>query len=331
MAAFREYSDKYPFRHRSETPEIAIELSLQPFRAFQTDGVIMFSDILTPLPALGIEFDIRKGVGPRFEHPLRTPADIDAILDPDEEFDPVNKLPFVRETLSSLQTEVGAASTILGFVGCPFTLAAYAVEGRSSKEIRHVKAMMYTDPALFERLMEIMTKMVAQYVVFQLDSGADVVQLFESWAHHLTPAQYERFVLPWMRKLVGMIRKERPNAPLVLFLNGVGGKLEMVSGLVRAEEQNGLVYDALAVDWGVRMAQVRNVVGEDVVIQGNVDPAVLFGSEESVRESVRECVRESGLGGRHVLNLGHGVMQGTPELRVAQLCDEVRNCVYANM
>lgn len=146
MADFRKFSEKIPFRERSETPEIAVELSLQPWKAFQTDAVIMFSDILTPLPALGIDFDIRPGQGPRFPDPLRSRDQVASVLDAKNEFQPETKLAFVGEILSNLRREITRETTLIGFVGCPWTLAAYAVEGGNAKALLHTKQFMYNDP-----------------------------------------------------------------------------------------------------------------------------------------------------------------------------------------
>jgi len=172
MKEFRAYSDKYPFRHRSETPEIAIELSLQPFRAFGTDGVIMFSDILTPLPSMGIEFDVIKGSGPKIFEPIRSMDQVKKLTPID---DPDKTVPFLREILGSLRKETEGKATLLGFIGSPFTLAAYSVEGKANKNCFHTKAMMYNEPAIMHTLLDHIAVNIADYASHQIECGAQVL------------------------------------------------------------------------------------------------------------------------------------------------------------
>jgi uroporphyrinogen decarboxylase len=175
MAAFRQYSDRLKFRDRSENPDVAVELSMQPYEAFGVDGVIMFSDILTPLPALGVEFDVVTGKGPVIFEPLRTREAIEAMTPLD---DPQRSLPFIEKILSTLAQEVKGKATLLGFVGAPFTLAAYSIEGGSSKECKHTKRMMMYDPALLSLLLDKLAVAIGRYACYQIESGAQVRALF---------------------------------------------------------------------------------------------------------------------------------------------------------
>lgn len=326
MAEFRAYSDIYPFRHRSETPSIAHALSLQPFRAYATDAVIMFSDILTPLPALGLEFDLAPGKGPFFDTPLRTRAQADALLE--KVFVPERDLPFVAELLEGLRTELrGEDTALVGFVGAPFTLAAYAVEGAAGKHLVEVKRLMYGGAAgekLLDDVLGRLARMVGEYMVFQIDHGAQVVQLFDSWAHHLSPAQYARWALPYARVAAEYCKRERPDVPVIFFANGAGGKLEIVREGLKG------VVDVFGVDWSVSMADARRRMGKDVVLQGNVDPSILsVGNDEAIKEAVRETVE--GAGGNLILNLGHGVIKETPEDAVRVFCDAARSMTLASV
>jgi uroporphyrinogen decarboxylase len=316
MAAFRAYSDRIPFRERSETAAIAVELSLQPWRAFKPDGVIMFSDILTPLPALGVEFDVVKGKGPVIAAPLRSKDAVGALTPLD---DPDASLPFIRSILSSLRAEVGAASTVLGFVGAPWTLAAYAIEGKADKHCLATKTMMRRDPALLHAVLAHFADAMAVYVVHQIDCGAQVVQLFDSWAHHLTPDQYAEFSLPYSERVVAAVKAARPATPLILHANGGTGKAALLA-------TSGA--DVVGLDWGTTMAESRAQYGAARTLAGNVDPVELFGGEAAIEAAVRRCLTEADAGGRargrHILNVGHGVAQGTPEDAVAQFCDLAR-------
>ncbi|CDF34977.1 unnamed protein product [Chondrus crispus] len=326
MADFRAFSDHHPFRHRSETPDIAFELSMQPYRAFATDAVIMFSDILTPLPALGIDFDIVSGKGPRIPDPIRT---IDqARRFASASFDPASSLPFVAELLKRLRDELASEpAALVGFVGAPFTLAAYAIEGAAAKNIVATKRLMYSSTEEEQVLSTVLDKLgsvVADYAVFQVRQGAQVIQFFDSWAHHLSPDQYSTYALPAARKAAESFKAQCPKIPLIFFANGAGGKLEMI------QDQLGHVVDVVGIDWSVSMSDARRRLGKDVVLQGNVDPSILAtGSEDAIRKAVRDTVSQAD--GPLILNLGHGVIKETPEDAVGVFCDAARNMAAAEV
>ena len=304
MKVYRDLRDQYPsFRERSENPDLAIEISMQPFRAFQPDGVILFSDILTPLPGMGIPFDIVESKGPILDPPIRTAEQIEAIHD----LDPEVATPFIRTILETLRREVGNEATVLGFVGCPWTLAAYAVEGKSSKDYSTIKSMAFSEPDLLDKLLGKIANNIARYVCYQIDSGAQVVQLFDSWAGQLSPMDYDRFALPYQQQIVQQVKAIHPDTPLILYISGSAGVLERMplSGV-----------DIVSVDWMVDMAEARQRLGAEVKVQGNMDPCVLFGSKETIRDRLIDTVRKAGKGG-HILNLGHGILPKTPEENAA--------------
>lgn len=224
MSAFREYSNKYEFRMRSETPEIATELSLQPWRAFGVDGVIMFSDILTPLPAMGVEFDVVRGSGPVIPAPLRTAADVAALTPLD---DPDAKLPFIRTILGDLRKETEGRSTLLGFVGAPFTLVAYSVEGSANRHCIHTKKMMVQAPEVLHAALVHYADTVAKYACHQIECGAQCVQFFESWAHHLGAGQFAEFARPYANMAMAYVKRQHPDVPLVYYANGGSPYLEL--------------------------------------------------------------------------------------------------------
>jgi uroporphyrinogen decarboxylase len=303
MRVYRDLRDKYPsFRERSENPDLAIEISLQPWRAFQPDGVIMFSDILTPLPGMGIPFDIVESRGPIIEQPIRTQAQVDAIYP----LDPETSLPFIRTILGTLRREVGNRSTVLGFVGSPWTLAAYAVEGKSSKDYKTIKAMAFSEPQILHQFLSKLADAIATYVRYQIDCGAQVVQLFDSWAGQLSPQDYDVFALPYQQQVVRQVKATHPDTPLILYISGSAGVLERMG-------RSGV--DIVSVDWTVDMAEARQRLGRQVKVQGNIDPGVLFGSQDFIRDRILDTIRKAGKGG-HILNLGHGVLVGTPEENV---------------
>jgi len=316
MSAFREYSDRIPFRERSETPDIAVELSLQCHRSYGMDGIIMFSDILTPLPTLGIDFDVVRGLGPVISTEVRTLGDVAKLGNPDGvDFDA--KLPFIREILGALSREAELANTsLVGFVGAPFTLASYTIEGKSSKHCLDTKKMMMADDGAMDLFLDKLSVMIGNYACHQIECGAQVVQVFESWAHQLSPSQFERFAKPAAQKAMRIIKDRHPNVPVIYFANGGSSYLEL---------QRDMGADMIAVDWSVDMATARAILGPEIPISGNIDPTVLFGTKEQIEQAVRDCIDGAGgPGNRHLLNLGHGVMQGTPEEAVGWLVDECK-------
>lgn len=320
MAAFREYSDKYPFRERSETPSMATALSLQCHEAYKMDGIIMFSDILTPLPTLGIDFDVVKGIGPVISTEVRSDEDVAKLKDAEDvDFD--ETVPFIREILGTLSKEAEQANTsLIGFVGAPFTLAAYTIEGKSSKNCLDTKKMMMADDTGDSKAMSVfldkLATMIGNYACHQIDCGAQVVQVFESWAHQCSPDQFSRFAKPAAKKAIKIIKDKHPDVPVIYFANGGSSYLEL---------QRDMGCDMIAVDWSVDMAEARRILGPEIPISGNVDPTILFGTKEQIEHAVRECIdKAGGPGNRHLLNLGHGVMQGTPEEAVGWLVDECK-------
>ncbi|QIZ69412.1 uroporphyrinogen decarboxylase [Oxynema aestuarii] len=304
MKAYRELRQKYPsFRERSENPDLAIEISLQPFRAFQPDGVILFSDILTPLPGMGIPFDIVESKGPIIDPPIRSAEQVENV----HPLDPEASLPFIRTILQTLRQEVGNRAAVLGFVGAPWTLAAYAIEGKSSKDYKIIKGMAFSNPEMLHSLLGKIADSIATYVRYQIDCGAQVVQMFDSWAGQLSPQDYDTFALPYQKRVIEQVKATHPDTPLILYISGSAGILERMG-------QSGV--DIVSVDWTVDMADARKRLGPEIGVQGNIDPCVLFGSQEFIRDRILDTIRKAGNQG-HILNLGHGILPGTPEENAA--------------
>ncbi|MBD1850422.1 uroporphyrinogen decarboxylase [Leptolyngbya sp. FACHB-711] len=304
MKVYRDLRDKYPsFRERSENPDIAVEISLQPWRAFRPDGVILFSDILTPLPGIGIPFDIIESRGPIIDPPIRSQEQIDKLtpLDPDA------SLPFIRQILQTLRGEVGNEAAVLGFVGAPWTLAAYAIEGKSSKDYTIIKSMAFSEPAMLHSFLGKIADSIATYACYQIDCGAQVVQMFDSWAGQLSPQDYKEFALPYQQRVVQQVKATHPDTPMILYISGSAGVLELMG-------QSGV--DIVSVDWTVDMADARRRLGPNVGVQGNIDPCVLFGSQPFIRDRIIDTIKKAGNRG-HILNLGHGILPKTPEENAA--------------
>ncbi len=300
MKVYRDLRDRHPgFRERSVNPDLSYEISMQPFEAFRPDGVILFSDILTPLPGMGIDFDIIESKGPIIEPAIRSRAQVDAL----RPLDPAAALPFVGEVLGRLRSAVGNEAAVLGFVGAPWTLAAYAVEGRSSKTYAVIKAMAFREPELLHALLGHLADSIATYVRYQIDSGAQVVQLFDSWAGQLSPIDYDTFAAPYQKRVIDQVKATHPDTPLILYISGSAGVLERMG-------RTGV--DIISLDWTVDMADGLARLPEHLGVQGNVDPGLLFGTPEGIRARIVDTVRKA-RGRRHILNLGHGILPGTPE------------------
>eukprot|EP00245_Coleochaete_scutata_P012543 TRINITY_DN487_c0_g2_i1.p1 TRINITY_DN487_c0_g2~~TRINITY_DN487_c0_g2_i1.p1 ORF type:complete len:411 (-),score=79.77 TRINITY_DN487_c0_g2_i1:154-1386(-) len=314
MAAYRSLAERHPsFRERSETTDLIVEISLQPWKAFKPDGVILFSDILTPLPAIGIPFEIDEAKGPIIDSPIRSLDALSKLHDID-----LSTLGFVSESLRTLRSEVGAGAAVLGFVGSPWTLATYVVEGRSTRTYKVIKSMTHLAPELLDRLLSHLASEIAKYVGFQIDAGAQCVQIFDSWGGQLPPDQWEQWSKPYIQQVVHEVKSKYRDVPLVLYANGSGGLLERMA-------TTGV--DVIGLDWTIDMADGRRRLGSNLAVQGNVDPAILFGPQDAISQAVASCVAKAGPTG-HILNLGHGVLVGTPEESVAHFFNTARSVTH---
>ncbi|XP_038722259.1 uroporphyrinogen decarboxylase, chloroplastic isoform X2 [Tripterygium wilfordii] len=276
--------------------------------------VILFSDILTPLSGMNIPFDIVKGKGPVIFNPLQTASDVDQV----KEFVPEESVPYVGKALTILRKEVDNKAAVLGFVGAPFTLASYVVEGGSSKHFSKIKRLAFSQPKVLHALLQKFSSSMAKYIQYQADNGAQAVQIFDSWATELSPVDFEEFSLPYLTQIVNSVKQTHPHLPLILYASGSGGLLER---LVRTG------VDVVSLDWTVDMAEGRRRLGADVAVQGNVDPGVLFGSKEFITSRINDTVRKAGRG-KHILNLGHGIVVGTPEENVAHFFEVAKGIRY---
>ncbi|KOP24337.1 uroporphyrinogen decarboxylase [Hapalosiphon sp. MRB220] len=310
LKVYRDLRQKYPsFRERSENPDLAVEISLQPFHAFKPDGVIMFSDILTPLPGIGIPFEIIESRGPIIQQPIRSLTQVDALTP----LDPETTLPFVRKILRTLRQEVEGQATVLGFVGAPWTLATYAVEGKNSVDYSLIKSMAYRKPALLHQLLNTLAEAIATYTKYQIDCGAQVIQIFDSWAGCLTPQDYETFALPYQQQVVRQVKATYPHIPLALCVHNSAAILHLMP-------RSGV--DIIHVDWMIDMGYARQQLGE-IVVQGNLDPYILLETQDLIRQRTLDVIHKAGSKG-HIMNLGQGILHTTPEENVAFFFETVR-------
>ncbi|GAY40562.1 hypothetical protein CUMW_052920 [Citrus unshiu] len=281
---------------------------------FLSQMVILFSDILTPLSGMNIPFDIIKGKGPVIFDPINTDAEVDQV----REFDPEESVPYVGKALTILREEVNNEAAVLGFVGAPFTLASYVVEGGSSKHFSKIKRLAFSQPKVLHALLRKFTTSMAKYVQYQADNGAQAVQIFDSWATELSPVDFEEFSLPYLKQIVDTVKQTHPDLSLILYASGSGGLLERLA-------LTGV--DVVSLDWTVDMAEGRRRLGPDVAVQGNVDPGALFGSKDFITNRINDTVRKAGRW-KHILNLGHGIKVGTPEENVAHFFEVAKAIRY---
>ena len=288
---YREIRDAYSFLEAIKTPEVAAEITLLPWEYYRPDGLVMFSDILTVLEPLGFDYRIESGVGPVVENPVSGPDDVDR-----EPGDVAEEISYVGELLDRLDERVGDETALIGFAGGPFTLASYAVAGEPSRTHLPLRELRARHPEAFRTLLAAFADVVREYLQFQIDHGADIVQLFDTYAATLSPADYREFLLPLHRRILADL-----DAPSIVFVRRMNGRLEQL-------EATGA--DVIGLDWTVEIGQARERLG-DRPVQGNLDPSYLFGDPSFVRERTREVIEAAGSRG-HILNLGHGVDKDTP-------------------
>ena len=301
------------FLKLAKTPSLATEVALQPLERFPLDAAILFSDILTVPDAMGLGLYFAEGEGPRFERPLRDEAAIARLAAPDPTVELRYVLDAVRETRRALAGRV----PLIGFSGSPYTLACYMIEGSGSDDWRAVKDMLYARPDLLHRILEVNARAVADYLNAQIEAGAQVAMLFDTWGGNLTAAGYEEFSLAYSRRVLSALRREADGrrVPSILFTRGGGVWLDAIA-------DSG--YDAVGLDWTVNAANARRSIGNKVALQGNLDPAVLTAPADRVREQARRVLDAFGAAPGHVFNLGHGISPQARVDAVAALVDEVR-------
>lgn len=305
------------FLGMAKQPEIACEVTLQPLRRFELDAAILFSDILTVPDAMGLGLYFAEGEGPKFERTVRSAADVDRLGVPDME----TELRYVMDAVRLIRRELDGKVPLIGFSGSPWTLACYMVEGGGSKDYARIKAMALNDPQTLHRLLGIITDSVIAYLSAQRAAGAQALQVFDTWGGVLAPAMYREFSLPYLTRIARELERGdgADRTPLILFGKGNAVHLEALA-------DSGA--EAVGVDWLIELADARRRTGGRVALQGNLDPAVLYGTPEAIRKQVRATLDSyaAGAGGDrngHVFNLGHGMSPDMNPDHVAVLVDAV--------
>ena len=302
------------FMKLAQSPDLACEVTLQPVERFKLDAAILFSDILTIPDAMGLGLSFVAGEGPKFARPVRSEEDVKVLHVPDID----QSLRYVTDAVRTIRKALHNRIPLIGFSGSPFTLACYMVEGGSSKDYRNLKTMMYTRPELLHRMLEVNADSVTAYLNAQIESGAQAVQIFDTWGGTLSESSFKEFSLRYIEKIISGLHKtfDGESIPVIVFTKGADQWLESIAHCGA---------QAVGLDWTSNLARARNRVADCVALQGNLDPMVLFGSEEKIREEARRVIDDYGVVGHggHVFNLGHGINQFTPPEAVEILVDEV--------
>jgi uroporphyrinogen decarboxylase len=339
MSEYRALRERHSFLAMVKTPELAAEITLQPLRAFAVDAAIIYADILPPLEGMGLRLSYEQGEGPIIHNPLRSPADIDALEQPD----PRETVGYTLEAIRLVKRELAGRVPLIGFSGAPFTLASYAIEGGSSREYRRTKRLMYADPRAWHALMARLAQLVSNYALAQIAAGADAIQIFDSWAGALAPGDYAEYVLPYVQQLITAIKSavpdddrpttiddslpaddrrssivDRPSSnrapPVIYFGTDMSGML----GLLRKTGA-----DVIGVDWRIYLDDAWAQLGPTVAVQGNLDPHALFAPWEEIERRAVDVLRRAAGRPGHIFNLGHGILTETPVEHVARLAEFV--------
>lgn len=309
MPEYRALRQRYGILEIIKQPELAVEVTLQPINAFDLDAAIIFADILPLLEGMGLDLEFVRGEGPLIHNPVRTADDVARLATPP----PEEALSFTLDAIRLARTELDARGIpLIGFSGAPFTLACYAIEGGASRNQRRTKGLMFGDPPLWHELMTKLTDAAARYLVAQIDAGAHAVQLFDSWCGELSPGDYHACLLPHMQRLVSTVRAA--GVPVILF--GVG-----TSGLLELLRETGA--DVIGVDWRIDLKQAWQRLGNDIAIQGNLDPISLFAPWEAIQPRAQAVLDAAAGQPGHIFNLGHGILPETPVDHVKRLCEYV--------
>lgn len=297
LPEYRAVRAKSDFLTMVRTPELAAEVTLQPVDLVGVDAAILFSDILVIPEAMGMHLVMEEARGPRFPMPIRSREQVEAlpVVDPDRD------LRYVTDAASLVKRSLNGRVPLIGFSGAPWTLAAYMIEGGGTKNFSVIKKMMLDEPETLTALLEKLSVSVRLYLEAQIAAGVDAVQIFDTWGGILAPDHFRKFSLDWIADIVARMRRE--GVPVIVFSKGIHGTLRELSTIGA---------DVVGIDWTVDIGEARELVGDRVALQGNLDPAYLYASPEKIRQEVRSILRKYGDGPGHIFNLGHGILPDVP-------------------
>ena len=307
LEEYRKLRAEHGFLELCRRPDLATEITVTPVEKLGVDAAILFADILLILEPMGVGLEYSKGDGPVIHRPVRSGMDVNRL----KEFDVEKELSFVYEAVKKICQELNNKVPLIGFAGAPFTLASYLIEGSGSRNYIHTKKLFYSTPEAWRRLMERLAKLIGEYLNCQIAAGAQAVQIFDSWAGCLTPADYEQFVQPYTKAVIDAVA---PGVPVINFSTGTAGLMKHI------RDAGG---DVIGLDWRVNLDEGWASVGHDVAVQGNLDPVALFASPKEIKSRVAEILRRAGGRPGHIFNLGHGVLPETPVDHVIAMVEAV--------
>jgi uroporphyrinogen decarboxylase len=309
MKEYREIRSKHSLLEICKRPDLAAQVTLQPVEVLDVDAAIIFADLLLPVEPMGLKLKFVSGEGPVIDNPVRTSEDIDTLS-----ISNTDELGYVGEALQLAVRQLAGRVPVIGFVGAPFTVASYMIEGGPSRTFLRTKQMMYRDETLWRRLMGKLVDVLGPYAVMQVAAGARAIQVFDSWVGALGPDDYVRYVAPYSRALIERIRSS--GVPVIHFGTGAGGFFR---------ELHAAGGDVLALDWRVNIDQAWMEISYRSAVQGNLDPAILFAPLPELKARVHELLKRTGTRPGHIFNLGHGILPETPVDNVKAVVDFVRN------
>ncbi len=313
LPGYRKLREKYSFFERVQTPALAAEITLQPIDQLGVDAAILFSDILVVLQAMGLEVQLLENTGPVLPDPVRSEADAKRVYVPDVE----DALSYVFDAIRLTKQELNGLVPLIGFAGAPWTLLCYMVDGKGSKTFDLTKSFCYSQPELAHRLLQRLTDTTINYLLQQARAGADIVQIFDSWGGLLGPEDFEIFSMQYMRQIIEALKGE---VPVILFAKGAWHSLASMAATG---------VSCIGVDWCIRPQIAREMAGSQVVLQGNFDPARLLTPKPELKKQVARMLNAFGPG-KHIANLGHGILPNVPLDHAKLFVDTVKNHVYQN-
>lgn len=303
MPEYMKVREKVSFLELCKTPELACEVTLQPVEILGADAAILFSDILIPIEPIGL--DLTFNPAPVISNPIRTGNDLNKL----KRFNPESDVPFVYKTIDLLVKKLNVP--LIGFSGAPFTLACYITEGKGAKSFTEIRKLMLNDPCIYNELMEKLTEDTIKYLKAQVAHGAQIIQMFDTWAGILPQHEYKEMVLPYVKAVASEI-----NVPFIYFAK---------DGSAYFEDMKDIKAAAIGVDWKITLDKANELLGGKFVLQGNMDPALLYTNQATIKKEAEKILTEGKVAPGHIFNLGHGIMPKTPVENVKYLIDLVKN------
>lgn len=308
LPEYRKIRAKHSLVEICKDPELSAEVSVLPVDTLGVDAAILFADIMLPLEGMGVRFEIKDGIGPVIQSSLDEFQKVNSL----STLDPSSDVPYVIEAISATKKLLNSRVPLIGFCGAPFTLASYLIEGHATRDFLKTKKLMYNDPKTWHLLMDKLSTSMGTYLRAQADAGVDAVQLFDSWVGCLSPADYRAYVLPYSKRVLNYIKDKA--IPRIHFGTGTSAMLE---------EMKHAGGDVFSIDWRIPIDVAWRMLGYDVAIQGNLDPAVLLGDRDLIRARATDILTRTGNRPGHIFNLGHGILPETPQESAQQLVDFV--------